>query len=305
MTRLVATAILTCLAASLLLAQEKKAADQDPKKLGGVLQDVNLHDLTVAVQRITKKTIIWTEDLGLRNKRVHFVSDRPVADDPEVLWKAYQSILQVSELTLNSLGKEGEEIYKLKPAQVAGKGNVPVQKGDVIAPEDRFVTRIFQLQFVSPRDVQAALINMASFPQNVLSIESAGLLIATDFDFNIKRFEDIIHIMDVKKPDIELKLIPLKNAIATDIEQMMAGLVQTLIGRSSGPRVPGVPGVPQAGGANESVKVVADKRTNSVVLLAEPNRLPQLEEIVKRLDIETQFETSGIYISHLRHTNAS
>ncbi|HLY11518.1 MAG TPA: secretin N-terminal domain-containing protein, partial [Planctomycetota bacterium] len=156
----------------------------------------------------------------------------------------------------------------------------------------------------SPRDVQAALINMASFPQNVLSIESAGLLIATDFDFNIKRFEDIIRIMDVKKPDIELKLIPLRNAISTDIEQMMAGLVQTLIGRSIGPRGPAVPGVPPTGAGNESVKVVADKRTNSVVLLAEPNRLPQLEEIVKRLDAETQFETSGIYISHLRHTNA-
>jgi general secretion pathway protein D len=309
MKRKLATAILSCLTASMLFgtlgAQERKPAGAatDEKKLGGVLQDVNLHDLTVAVQRITKKSIIWTEDLGLRNKRVHFVSDKPVADDPEVLWKAYQSILQVSDLTLNSIGKEGEEIYKLKPSPVAGKGNVPVQKGDVVSPEDRFVTRIFQLQFVSPRDVQAALINMASFPQNVLSIESAGLLIATDFDFNIKRFEDIIRIMDVKKPDIELKLIPLKNAIATDIEQMMAGLVQTLIGRTSGPRAPGVPGVPGVGGA-ESVKVVADKRTNSVVLLAEPNRLPQLEEIVKRLDTETQFETSGIYISHLRHTNA-
>ena len=101
--------------------------------------------------------------------------------------------------------------------------------------------------------------------------------------------------MDIKKPDIELKLIPLKNAISTDIEQMMAGVVQTLIGRSSGVRAPGVPGVPGIPGA-ESVKVVADKRTNSVVLLAEPNRLPQLEEIVKRLDVETQFETSGIYI---------
>jgi general secretion pathway protein D len=304
MKRLLGVAILTCLAASMSAAQDKKAADTDPKKLGGVLQDVNLHDLTVAVQRITKRSIIWTEDLGLRNKRIHFVSDKPIADDPEVLWKAYQSILQVSDLTLNSIGKEGEEIYKLKPAPVAGKGNVPVSKRDIDTPEDRFITRIFQLQFVSPRDVQAALINMASFPQNVLSIESAGLLIATDFDFNIKRFEDIIRIMDIKKPDIELKLIPLKNAIATEIEQMMSGVVQTLVGRSTGPRVPGVPGVPQVGGANESVKVVADKRTNSIVLLAEPNRLPQLEEIVKRLDAETQFETSGIYISHLRHTNA-
>jgi general secretion pathway protein D len=301
MRRILGAGILSCLLATMLAAQERKPAD-DAKKIGGVLQDVNLHDLTVAVQRITKKTIVWTEDLGLRNKRIHFVSDRPIADDPEVLWKAYQSILQVSDLTLNSIGKEGEEIYKLKPAPVAGKGNVPVQK-DIATPEDRFVTRIFQLQFVSPRDVQAALINMASFPQNVLSIESAGLLITTDFDYNIKRFEDIIKIMDVKKPDIELKLIPLKNAIASEVEQMMGGLVQTLIGRPAQGRVPGVPGVPGVGGA-ESVKVVADKRTNSVVLLAEPNRLPQLEEIVKRLDMETQFETSGIYISHLRHTNA-
>jgi len=296
MNRLIGVAILSCLMGSLLPAQDKK---DDTKKMGGVLQDVNLHDLTIAVQKITKKTILWTEDLGLRNKRVHFISDKPIADDPEVLWKAYLSILQVTDLTLNSIGKEGEEIYKLKPAPIAGKGNVPVQK-DITQPEDRFVTRIFQLQFVSPRDVQAALINMASFPQNVLSIESAGLLIATDFDYNIKRFEDIIKIMDIKKPDIEIKLLPLKNAIASEIEQMMGGLVQTLIGRQTQPRVPGVPGVPGA----ESVKVVADKRTNSVVLLAEPNRLPQLEEIVKRLDAETQFETSGIYISHLRHTNA-
>ncbi len=298
MKRLTGVLVVSCLMGSMLPAQDKKADDQ--KKMGGVLQDVNLHDLTIAVQKITKKTILWTEDLGLRNKRVHFVSDKPIADDPEVLWKAYLSILQVTDLTLNSIGKEGEEIYKLKPAPIAGKGNVPVQKKDVDMPEDRFVTRIFQLQFVSPRDVQAALINMASFPQNVLSIESAGLLIATDFDYNIKRFEDIIRIMDIKKPDIEIKLLPLKNAIASEIEQMMGGLVQTLIGRQTQPRVPGVPGVPGA----ESVKVVADKRTNSVVLLAEPNRLPQLEEIVKRLDAETQFETSGIYISHLRHTNA-
>ena len=111
-------------------------------------------------------------------------------------------------------------------------------KTEIIQPEDRFVTRIFQLQFVSPRDVQAALINMASFPQNVLSIESAGLLIATDFDYNIKRFEEIIKIMDIKKPDIELKLIPLKNAIAAEVEQMMGGLVQTMVGRQTPPRPP-------------------------------------------------------------------
>jgi general secretion pathway protein D len=290
-------AILACFLGSGLGAQDKK---QEEKKLGGILQDVNLHDLTVAVQRITKKTILWTEDLGLRNKRVHFVSDKPIADDPEVLFKAYQSMLQVSDLVLVPVGEKGEEIYKVKPSPVAPKQAIPVEKKDIVT-EDRFITRIFSLQFVSPRDVQAALINMASYPQNILSIEAAGVILATDYDYNIKRFEEIIRVMDVKKPDIELRLINLRFAIAQEVEQMMSGLLQTLVGRSQTPRVPGVPGVP---GSPESVKVVADKRTNSVVLLAEPNRLPQLEEIVRKLDSETLFETSGIYIAHLRHTNA-
>jgi general secretion pathway protein D len=275
-------------------------AGQEPRA-GGVLQDVNLHDLTLAVQKITKKTFLWTEDLGLKNKRVHLVSDRPIADNPEALFKAYQSILQVSDMGLVPAGKPGEEIYKIVPAPVILKKSVTVQKEGVVELEDRYVTRLFTLQHVSPRDVQAALINMASFPQNILAIESAGILVATDNDYNIRRFEDIIRVMDTKKPDIELKLMPLKNAIAADVETMMNGLVQTLIGRQVAGRAPGaMPGVP----GSESVKVVADKRTNSVVLLAEPSRLPQLEDIVKRLDAETPFETSGIYVSHLRHTNA-
>jgi general secretion pathway protein D len=299
MMRIAGVAVLAALASPILLAQQNPPAAGQERKLGGILQDVNLHDLTIAVQRITKKTILWTEDLGLRNKKIHFVTDKPVADDPELLFRAYQHILQVSDLMLVPTGKEGEEVFKIAASPVGPKKAVPVLR-EVLEPQDRFVTRIFALQFVSPRDVQAALINMASFPQNILSIESAGLLLATDYDFNIRRFEEIIKVMDVKKPDIEMKVVPLKNAISVEIEQMMNGLVQTLIGRQTQPRVPGVPGQP----GQEAVKVVADKRTNAVVLLAEPNRLPQLEEIVRRLDAETQFETSGIYVSHLRHTNA-
>ncbi|HXG62095.1 MAG TPA: secretin N-terminal domain-containing protein [Planctomycetota bacterium] len=294
---------LWALAASAVLAQQQPppaAGRQEEKKPGGILQDVNLHDLTVAVQRITKKTILWTEDLGLRNKRVHLVSDTPIADNPELLFKAYQSILQVSDLVLIPTEQGGETIYKIAAAPVAPKKPVPVEKGE-LRPQDRFITRIFSLQYVSPRDVQAALLNMASFPQNILSIESAGLLIATDYDYNIQRFEEIIRAMDVKKPDVEMKVIPLKNAIATEVEQMMNNLVKTLIGRQVQPRPAGV--VPGVSGP-ESVQVVADKRTNAVVLLAEPNRLAQLEDIVRRLDGETEFETSGIYILHLRHTNA-
>lgn len=304
MKRIVWAGLLICLAGPVGIAQDKKPPQEEKGRLGGILQDVNLNDLTLAVQRITKKTFLWTEDLGLRNKRVHLVSDKPIADDPEVLFKAYLSILQVADMVLIPVGKEGEEIYKIKPSATGGKQAVPLLKGEFL-PEDRFVTRVFVLKYSDPREVQAALINMASFPQSILSIPQAGILLATDYDYNIQRFDEIIKAMDVKKPDIEMKVIQLKNAIASDVEQMMNGLVQTLITRASGSQPAGRPGsVPGSMGQQEPVKVVADKRTNSVVLLCEPERMPQLEEIVSRLDSDTPFETSGIYIYHLRHTNA-
>ena len=109
MKRIGGIAVLCGLLGSGALAQQQPK--QDEKKLGGVLQDVNLHDLTIAVQRITKKTIAWTEELGLRNKRVHFLTSTLNADDPELLWKVYQSILQINQLSLASVGEKGAEMY--------------------------------------------------------------------------------------------------------------------------------------------------------------------------------------------------
>src|SRR5262249_29634914 len=54
----------------------------------------------------------------------------------------------------------------------------------------------------------------------------------------------------------------------------------------------------------EPAVVTSDDRTNSVILLAEPTRLVQLEEIARRLDAETPMETTGIHFALLRHRNA-
>ncbi|MHC4607958.1 MAG: secretin N-terminal domain-containing protein, partial [Planctomycetota bacterium] len=124
---------------------------------------------------------------------------------------------------------------------------------------------------------------------------------ATDYDYNIARFEKIITTMDVKKPDIEMRMVQLRNALATDLEQMLNNLVQTIIQQSQ----PGRGRAPRGGQLGEQVKIVADIRTNSLVVLAEPNRLEQILELVAKLDSEAGFETSGIYILHLRHTDAS
>ena len=68
MRRFAGAGILVALVGTMLTAQEQAQPNQEQDQLGGILQDVNLHDLTLAVQRITGKTLLWTEDLGLRRQ---------------------------------------------------------------------------------------------------------------------------------------------------------------------------------------------------------------------------------------------
>src|SRR4030095_12422867 len=98
---------LLCLFLALAAAQDKPA-----DRRGGTLEDVNLHDLTLHVQKVTGKTLLWTDELGLKSKRAHYVTNHPIGDDPVLLFKAYQHILQWNDLVLIRAGNEGEEVYK-------------------------------------------------------------------------------------------------------------------------------------------------------------------------------------------------
>jgi hypothetical protein len=69
-----------------------------------------LHDLTIAVQRVTKNTFLWTEAIGLRNKRVHFVSDKSIMNEPNLLLKVHQSLVEACGLILLP---QGDGIYKI------------------------------------------------------------------------------------------------------------------------------------------------------------------------------------------------
>ena len=281
------------LAALLFLVQDKP----EPKRSGGFLDDVNLHDLTMHVQKVTKRTISWSEDLGLRNKRVHYVTDRAIGDDPVLLFKAYQHMLQWNDLALVPVGKPEDEVYKITALAVSLKKPVPIVR-ESVDPAERFITRVFTLQNASPRAIWQTLTPMVSFPQNILPVEESGALIITDYESNLRRLEEILKIVDVKKPDLEMKMVPLKFADAKKVEEKIRALAQTLLTRTNVPR-----GVP-APAAGEPATVVADERTNSVILLAEPSRLAQLEDIVRRLDAEIPQETSGIHFVLLRHRNA-
>ncbi|SVD12742.1 uncharacterized protein METZ01_LOCUS365596, partial [marine metagenome] len=281
--KLFSTVLLLCLLVTtpVPLAAQDTDTDKDVQELGANLPGVNLHDLTLMVQKLTGRKFLWTEELGLRTRRVNFVAPDPIKGADNI-FRVYQHFLQVNGLILVPAREpeEGEEpVYKIQLASMGPKSAVQFES-EKVNPQDRFVSRLFHLKHVSPRDVHAALINMASFPQGILQIESAGILLISDYDYNVQRFERIIEEMDKPKPDIVLKRVVLKNALASEVEQIMNSLSQVILassGGSSGAAVRG--GRPSTSNKGEQLKIVADTRTNSVIVLAAFNRIDRIVEI--------------------------
>jgi general secretion pathway protein D len=164
-------------------------------------------------------------------------------------------------------------------------------------PTDRFVTRLFSLQYINVRDIQTQLSSLARTTPNAFQFfPASGMILVTDYDYNVEKYAKLIEAIDIPRPDIVMEVIQLKNALATEAEIMLNSLLEVILKR---PTRPGLPA-----GQQEPLKIVADKRTNSLIILAEPQRMVQVKTLVKAIDAELGVPTSGIYVYHLKHTNA-
>jgi general secretion pathway protein D len=145
---------------------------------------------------------------------------------------------------------------------------------------------------------------VAAFPQD-------NTLIITDDAYNVGRLLRIVGSLDVQGVQQNVAVIPLKLAFADDlaqqIEKIMTARENTMHGVGAGQFIrPGMGVVaPSAQGANTNFSIVADERTNSIVVLASPLEMRQIKELVQKLDIHSPSETSRIHVYHLRYAPAA
>ncbi len=240
-----------------------------------VFEGEDLRSITLLVQRKTGKRLMWTKSLGLAKKEVSFSLAKPV-HDPVKIFQVYRSFLAMNDLVLVPVRgvEEGESYFKIKMAALAPKSALPLANGSE-KPSDRFVSRVFRVRNASPRDIHAALINMVTYPQGILMIESAGIVLVSDYDYNIERMAGIIAEIDNSEGRDRVDVIQLENRTVSEIHPLLEDLV------APAPRNP-----EQRGRLPETapIRVLADKETNSLVVRANPLWLEKIRRVVERLD---------------------
>src|SRR4029450_6650455 len=180
---------------------------------------------------------------------------------------------------------------------VVGRDPAPGPAGGEI------VTQVVPLSYLNATDAVTILRPFVAAEGSVSAHRETNLLILTDTAPTVRRLLDIVKVMDVPVALEEPQIIPLQHADAQDLAQLLNQMFASGRGRGGGgarvapggpahpPLAPGPPPRPpivggEVGGAPEGPPlIVAERRSNSLVVHARKQDLEAIRRLVERLDV--------------------
>jgi general secretion pathway protein D len=183
----------------------------------------------------------------------------------------------------------GEGFAKVVPEAEAKLQSSPTQIGvqGARARGDQIVTQVFRLSYESAANLTAVLRPLISPNNSIMADPGNNSLVITDYADNLRRLAKIIAALD-SPPTADLDVIPVRYAIASDIATLVSRLLE-----------------PSPGGDSGRVSVVADARTNSVVVRGpSAGRVNMAKALVAKLDQPTS-EPGNIHVVYLKNADAT
>jgi general secretion pathway protein D len=222
-------------------------------------KDADLSQIIQAVSEVTGKNFIIDPRV---NAKVTMLSATPMS--PQAFYEAFLSVLQVYGYVAVPAGK----VIKIVPNTDARQLPSIDLPNDVSSTSDEMVTQIITMKNISAAQLVPLLRPLIPQSGHLAAYPNGNMLIISDRASNVSRMMKIIARMD-ESGDEPIEVIPLHNASATE-------LVRTVNQVNQGA------GAGEGGGA--PVKVVADERTNSVLISGEKSLRLKVKALVLDLD---------------------
>jgi len=263
------------MAASLASAQQAQPA-QHAQRITPNFKDADITQIAEAVSAATGKTFIV--DPRVR-AQVTMLSSTPMS--PDAFYETFLSILQVYGFIAVPAGN----VIKILPDANARQIPSIDLPDHVSATSDEIVTQVVDVKNVSAAQLVPILRPMIPQYGHLAAYPSSNILIISDRASNVNRMMRIIRRIDqVANQDPEI--VPLQNASASEIVRVVNSFYQGA-----------------AATEGVAVKVVADERSNSVLIGGDQSQRLRVRALVAHLD--TPLEAGGdTRVRYLHYANA-
>lgn len=235
------------------------------------LKDADIREFIDQISEITGET---------------FVVDPRVKGQVSVVSKAQLSLSEVYQLFLSVMSTHGFTVVAQgDQARIVPNAETKTEAGGGQSAPDRLETRVIQVQ-QSPVSELIPLIRPL-VPQygHLAAVPSANALIISDRSANIARIEDVIRQLD-QKGSHDYSVINLRYGWVMDAAEVLNNAMSR--GQAKG-----------AAGA----QVIADARTNRLIILGPPQARAKLVQLAQSLDTPTA-RSANTRVIRLRHNDA-
>lgn len=239
-------------------------------------KDAEIRQVVDAVSTVTGKNIILDPRV---TGRVTLLSPTPLG--PDELYEAFLSILQVH----GYVAIESGSLIKVVPDATARQFPTRIGTSGAAGPDD-LATQVVQVQNVGATQLVPILRPLLPQYGHLVAHAGSNMLIISDRAANVARMVSIIRRID-QASDEDIEVVTLQHASASEIVRIMTALTAT----------------PRADGAPVTTSLVADARTNSVLIGGDKKERLRLRTLIAHLD--TPLEDGGdTQVRYLRYADA-
>jgi general secretion pathway protein D len=276
--RLALAASGVALAGLLALASPGVSLGQAQGAITPNYKDADLSQIIEAVSAVTGKNFIV--DPRVR-AQVTMLSSTPMS--PDAFYQAFLSILQVHGFVAVPAGK----VIKILPDANARQLPANDLPSSVSATSDEIVTQVIAVKNVSAAQLVPILRPLIPQYGHLAAYPASNMLIISDRASNVNRMARIIERID-QTGDEDIDVIPLEHASAAEVVRVVNSLYSTAAAE---------------GGGAPTVKMVADERTNSVLVSGESAQRLRLKSLIAHMD--TPLQAGGdTQVRYLRYADA-
>jgi general secretion pathway protein D len=282
--------------------------------------DVELKDLVTWAFSFTCKNFIYSSAIGTRAAKVTIKS--PESMNARQAWSVFLVALQSMGLTVVPKGN----VLEIVEYAQAKSAPLPIYTSGRPANSDQMVRAVLRPDHLPVDEVANILNEIKSVNGSVKSVPKAGVVVVTDFGTHIGRMSSLMLAVDTPVMGERLYMLRVKYADATEMAQTLGEILGTKDANApSGNQVPQPPrgrrgrdarapapeqqqqvdtGEVEVESAVPS-KILADERTNALILLASEPAYLRVKALVNRLDVSVEVEGAGrIHVYPLENADA-
>lgn len=295
---------------------------------GGTEINVKNADIAAVVKIFSKKTKRnYILDEKVKGKVSIYLPGKVTAEES---LRILDSVLAFKGFTSVPIS---ENLWKIVPIREARQATIPtITEEPEGEPTAAVVTRVLPLSFVDAEEMRQLVAQLVSPEGLVNAYTGTNSLIIIDSQDNIERIAELIRHLDVPFSDRDMTIVPIQHAEAKEVAETLKEILgeQSAEGSADargrmgdnaipGQNIPrtgtipnnaaGGPSIVPAGGITSATrgrepKIIPDERTNSVILVADPDTTARLQGLIEQLDSKIDLSDAKFYVYRCQFADA-